>query len=93
MRPCERQSSESKTKRSWLRPFIVFLNRIAGPGGDVSANKLSSASVNAYFCPFTPAVSKPRRLANTEIRHALQMANPDAARERHFANAVERLCL
>ena len=34
----------------------------------MSANNFSLAIVNAYFCPFTGAVSKQRRLANTESR-------------------------
>ena len=45
--------------------FIVSRKRVAGPGGDVRANNLSSVSFNACF----------------------------AQKERHFANAVEHLCL
>jgi hypothetical protein len=45
------------------------------------------------FCAFTPQVSKQRRPTNMQIRHVFHMANPDVARQRHSANAVEHLCL
>src|SRR3984885_11398527 len=47
----------------------------------------------SYVCAFTRQVSKRRRAADTQIRPAFQLANPDAARHRYFANAVEHLRL
>jgi hypothetical protein len=47
----------------------------------------------SYVCAFNRQVSKRWRPAGTQIRHAFQFANPDAARERYPANAVEYLRL